>query len=204
MTPKRFASYRIALGLALAAIALSITGSSLFAQAQPGAIAAPAQIASTKSPEPFASVKKVEPFTYCCIAHKGPLTDVGTVIGQFMQAMQAQGLFAGIRGPMVGVYYNSPGEVKPEELSWEVGFTMAPEAAPKAPIEKKEWKYLTVAAAVHAGPYANIGETYQRLGEWIKSRGYKVCGPTLDRYLNNPMQVKPEELRTEIWIPVEK
>jgi len=197
-------SRRFVLCLTLAVLGLAMAGPAFSAQARPGALAAPAQIASTKSPEPFASIKKVEPFTYCSVAHKGPLTDIGAVIGQFMQAMQAQGLFAGVRGVMVGVYYNSPGEVKPEELSWEIGFIMAPEAAPRAPIEKKEWKYLTVAAAVHAGPYANIGETYRRLGEWVKSQGYKVCGPTLDRYLNNPMQVKPEELRTEIWMPVEK
>lgn len=195
---------RAALCLTLAAVALSIVGPLLFAQAQPGATAAPVQVASTKSPEPFASIKQVKPFTYCCLAHKGPLTDMGQVIMPFMQAMQTQGLFAGVRGPMIGVYYNAPGEVKPEELSWEVGFVTAPEAAPQAPIEKKEWKHATVAAAVHAGPYEKIGETYARLGQWIKSQGYKVCGPTLDRYLNNPMQVKPEELRTEIWIPVEK
>jgi len=157
-----------------------------------------------QSPEPFASIKDVEPFTYCCIVHRGPITDISGVIGQLMQVMQGQGLFASIRGPMVGVYYNSPADTKPEALLWEVGFPLAEGATPQAPLEKKEWKYASVAAAVHKGPYAKAGETIQRLMDWIKAQGYLIAGPTMERYLNNPMQVKPEELQTEIWMPVKK
>jgi effector-binding domain-containing protein len=157
-----------------------------------------------QSEEPFASIKEIKPFSYCCIVHKGPLTDMSGVIVQFMQAMQSQGLFPSIRGPMVGVYYNSPAQVKPEELSWEVGFVVSEEAAPKPPLEKKNWSYPTVAVAVHVGPYANVSETIQKLTDWMKGKGYSASGPVLERYLNNPMQVKPEELRTEIWIPALK
>jgi effector-binding domain-containing protein len=154
--------------------------------------------------EPFASIKEIKPFAYCAIAHKGPLADISNVIGQLMQAMQGQSLFASIRGPMVGVYYNSPDQVKPEELSWEVGFQVSEQASPQPPLEKKTWNYPIVAAAVHTGTYAKVGETIQRLMQWLGAQGYDVAGPILERYLNNPMQVKPEELRTEIWIPASK
>jgi AraC family transcriptional regulator len=157
-----------------------------------------------KSPEPFASIKEVKPFTYCCIVHKGPLAGIGDVITQLMQAVQAQNLFPLFRGPMIGVYYSSPAQVKPGELIWEVGFPLAEGAKPQAPLELKEWKYPTVATAVHKGPYAKAGETIQRLMDWAKAKGYAIAGPTLERYLNNPMQVKPEELRTEIWIPAKR
>jgi AraC family transcriptional regulator len=157
-----------------------------------------------KSPEPFASIQEVKPFVYCCIVHKGPLADMSAVIGQLMQAMQGQNLFASIQGPVVGVYYNSPADTKPGELLWEVGFPVAEGATPQSPLGKKEWKYASVATAVHKGPYAKAGETIQRLMDWAKAKGYAIAGPTMERYLNNPMQVKPEELRTEIWIPVKR
>jgi effector-binding domain-containing protein len=150
------------------------------------------------------SIKDVPSFAYCCIVHKGPLTDMTSVIGQLMQEMQGQNLFPTIQGPMIGVYYNSPGEVQPGELSWEVGFIVTPQATSLAPLYKKVWEYPTVAATVHVGPYAEVGETIGRLLDRIKEQGYTVTGPVLERYLNNPMQVKPEELQTEIWIPVEK
>ncbi|MGD1010714.1 MAG: GyrI-like domain-containing protein [Candidatus Aminicenantales bacterium] len=186
------------LWLALAGAGLVLAGTPLISLARPGG-PTPRQ-----SQEPFASMKETAPFTYCSIAHKGPLTDISAVIGQLMQAMQGQSLFASVRGPMIGIYDNTPGKVKPEDLSWEVGFQVAEQASPQAPLTKKTWNYPAVAAAVHTGPYAKTGETIQRLMDWIKAQGLTAAGPILERYLNNPMQVKPEELRTEIWIPVRK
>ena len=51
--------------------------------------------------------------------------------------MQAQGLFPQIRGPMVGVYYNWPGETKPEDLSWEAGFIVMAQATPQPPLREE-------------------------------------------------------------------
>lgn len=160
--------------------------------------------AANTAQEPFASIKNIQPFAYACIEHKGPMTDIGGVISQLMQAMQGQNVFSTVRGPMIGVYYNSPGQVKPEELIWEVGFPVIEQTAPQAPLIKKVWKHPTVAVALHVGPYAKTGETIQKLMAWVGAKGYAVDGPMLERYLNNPMQVKPEELQTEIWIPVKK
>lgn len=189
---------RLVFWFALAAVGSAMAGPSLSSAARIDGNA------PQQSQEPFVSMKEIKPFTYCSIAHKGPLTDMSGVIGQLMQAMQSQGLFASIRGPMIGVYYNAPAQAKPEELSWEVGFEVSEQASPQAPLEKKTWSYITVAAAVHIGPYAKAGETIQRLTDWIKAQGLTASGPVLERYMNNPMQVKPEELRTEIWIPAKK
>jgi len=189
---------RLVMGSVLAAAACLLAGPFL----TPPNIAA--QNTPPKAQEPFAAVKEVKPFPYCAIAHKGPLTDMSAVIGQLIQAMQGQNLFAWIRGTMFGVYYNSPADTAPGELIWEVGFPLAEGAAPQPPLVKKDWKYPTVAVAVHKGPYAKVGETIQKLMDWMKGQGYTAAGPVLERYLNNPMQVKPEELQTEVWIAAAK
>jgi AraC family transcriptional regulator len=161
-------------------------------------------VASRGQEAPFASLKQEKLFPYCCIAYKGPITDIGTVISRFMQAMQGQNLFPSVRGPMIGVYYNSPADTKPADLEWEVGFPVAEGTTAQPPLAVKNWKFMSVAVAVHKGAYAKTGDTIQRLLNWISEKGYVVAGPTLERYLNNPMQVKPEELLTEILIPVTK
>ncbi len=153
---------------------------------------------------PFASLKQDKPFTYCCLAYKGPIADIEKVIGQFIQAMQAQSLFPSIRGTMIGIYYNSPADTKPADLEWEVGFPVAEGTKALPPLAVKTWKYMSGAVAVHKGAYAKAGDTIQKLMTWIGEKGFVVAGPTLERYLNNPMQVKPEDLLTEIWIPVTK
>jgi len=149
------------------------------------------------------SIKEVSPFTYCCIAHKGPFTEIENVIGKLIQAIRGQNI-API-GPMIGIYYNSPVEVKPEALVWEIGFPIIEQALVLAPLEKKQWNFTTVAAALRTGPYEKPGETYLKIFEWLKFNNYVQAGPAMERYLDqDPSQVKPEELRTEIWIPCKK
>jgi len=151
------------------------------------------------------AVKEVQPFPYCAIAHKGPYADMATVVGQLVGAMQAQRLFPEIRGPMVGVYFDSPADTKPQDLTWEAGFIITAQAAPQPPLMKKVWEYRTVAVAVHVGPYAEGGRAIEKMMAWLAANGYESGGPVLERYLDqNPMGVKPEDLRTEIWIPCKK
>lgn len=175
----------------------TILAAILLAGLAPGTFAAPQDLAVT--------IKEVEPFPYCAIAHKGPYTDMGTVIGELVGAMQAQGLFPQVRGPLVGIYYNSPGDAKPEDLSWEAGFIITAQATTQPPLMKKSWDYRTVAVAMHVGPYDKGGAAIGKVMTWLAAQGYEADGPILERYLDrNPEAVKPEDLRTEIWVPCRK
>lgn len=151
------------------------------------------------------TVKEVEPFPYCAVDHKGPYTDMGAVMNQLIGAMQAQGLFPQVRGPVIGIYHNSPADTRPEDLAWEAGFIVAAQATAQPPLVKRVWEHRTVATALHVGPYEKGGETVARIVTWLEAHGYEVDGPVLERYLDqNPAAVKPEELRTEIWVPCRK
>jgi effector-binding domain-containing protein len=149
------------------------------------------------------SLREISPFTYCCIPHKGPFTEIQEVIGGLVQAIRGQNISP--TGPLVGIYYNSPAEVKETELEWEVGFPVMPQAAAQAPLEIKQWNFTTVASALHTGPYETTEQTISKILEWMKSNGYTQAGPIMERYMDmDPSAVKPEELRTEIWIPCQK
>jgi len=149
------------------------------------------------------SLREISPFTYCCIPHKGPFTEIQEVIGALMQALRSQNIYPA--GPLVGIYYNSPAEVKETELEWEVGFPTTAQAVAQAPLEKKQWNFTTVASALHTGPYETTEQTISKILEWMKSNGYTQAGPIMERYMDmDPSAVKPEELRTEIWIPCQK
>jgi effector-binding domain-containing protein len=154
--------------------------------------------------ETVPALKEIEPFAYCAIEHTGPLSEVSAVVGQLIEEMQGQNLFSTIQGPMVGIYPLESVSMDSADLSWELGFIVTAQAEPQAPLIKKVWDHPTVAAVIHAGPYEKIGATIDKLMAWMKAEGCVAEGPLLERYLNNPMQVKPEELRTEIWIPCRK
>jgi DNA gyrase inhibitor GyrI len=149
------------------------------------------------------TLQEVEPFLYCCLPHKGPMTDIKDVIGQLMSAMHSQNIYPA--GPMLGVYYDSPDKVKAEDLKWDVGFPITVQVLPQAPLMKKQWIFKTVVAAVHVGPYEKGGEAIEKMLKWMEHAKYVPAGPILEKYLDmDPSQVKPEELRTEIWIPCQK
>jgi AraC family transcriptional regulator len=56
----------------------------------------------------------------------------------------------------------------------------------------------------HKGPYEECGPTYEKLFAWLAANGKKIVGPTRELYLNDPHEVPPEEILTEIFAPVEQ
>jgi AraC family transcriptional regulator len=141
------------------------------------------------------------PFSYAGLSCSGSYEQMGLKIGQFMQEFFKQKLTPA--GPPFGLYLNTPREVKPEDLKWEIGFPVAKDAVVAEPLKKGEYGFRKVASAIHTGPYDKVGETYARMLKFVEANGYRVAGPCLEKYLNNPMQVKPEELKTEVIMPVE-
>ncbi|MDD1707608.1 MAG: GyrI-like domain-containing protein [Methanoregulaceae archaeon] len=56
--------------------------------------------------------------------------------------------------------------------------------------------------AVHRGPYETCESTYLSLFSWIESHHLRIAGPIREMYPNDPREVKPEEILTEILVPV--
>ena len=94
--------------------------------------------------------------------------------------------------------------VKESELKWIIGFPTDTKAEAKAPLKNGEYKFTKVAYYVHKGPFDQIARSYEKVFAFITKNGYKAAGPSLENYLNDPREVKPEDLRTEIMIPVTK
>lgn len=149
------------------------------------------------------SLQKVEPFAYVCMRVKGSYSQIQETIGKLMMEIQAQN--AAPTGPLMGVYYSNPEQVDSQDLEWEIGFPITPRQGIQPPLALKEWNYTQVAAATHKGPYSEAPKTITKIMEWMAANGCTASGPVLERYLDmNPSEMKPEDLKTEIWIPCQK
>lgn len=149
------------------------------------------------------TIQKSEPFVYVCLEMKGSFEGIQDAIGRLVQEMQAQNLVPA--GPLLGIYYNSPEEVSEQNLEWEVGFPVTAQALVQGPLMKKEWSYPESVVCLHRGAYENTGETISKMLDWMEENGYRPAGPFLERYLDmNPEELKPDELKTEVWIPCQK
>lgn len=147
-------------------------------------------------------IKELESFWYACMEFGGPFDQMEKSIQTFMGEFFKQGLAPA--GPFLGVYFNDPRQVKPEELKWNIGFPVSEDANVQPPLKKVEFKKTTAAVYLHIGPYEKMDKAYEKVFKYVEDNGYKIVWPVYDKYLNNPMQVKPEELKTEMIIPVEK
>ena len=59
-----------------------------------------------------------------------------------------------------------------------------------------------MAKAVHRGPYETSEATYNDIFAWVEKHGRTITGPIREVYLNDPAEVAPEEILTEIYVPI--
>ena len=148
-------------------------------------------------------VRDLEPITYAGLDCAGPYSMISAKITEFMGAFFGQGLTP--TGGMLTIYHNRPGPgVSENDLKWTIGMPISPAAAPAAPLVKGVFNYPKVAYCLYVGPYEKIYQPYAEMAAYIETKGLKVAGPVMEIYLNNPQNVAPEQLRTEIYMPVEK
>jgi effector-binding domain-containing protein len=60
----------------------------------------------------------------------------------------------------------------------------------------------TFAFVTHKGPYSGIGDAIAALSAMLEERKLLPCGPMRENYLNDPDEVAPEEILTEVLFPV--
>ncbi len=68
-----------------------------------------------------------------------------------------------------------------------------------------EYALLENNKLVPSGMVAEAGKTISKMFEWMQANKLMPAGPVLERYLTMPTpDTKPEDLKSEIWIPCQK
>ncbi len=56
--------------------------------------------------------------------------------------------------------------------------------------------------AIHKGDYMKVGNTYKKMVTFINDKKLKMGAESIEFYLNDPKEVKKEDLLTEVLIPI--
>jgi len=151
------------------------------------------------------TIKQVDTFDLFAMPHTGSYMEIGNAFEKLFGWLGMRGLI----GPQlrsVGIYYSNPDAVAESELQ-----SAACVALPNmqtieldSGIEKKSILRGEYAVLRHVGPYSNMRSAYQWLyGEWLNNSGREVADqPAFEEYLNNPREVPPTELITDIYMPL--
>lgn len=155
------------------------------------------------NPEPPSTVKDLPALRLAAIAHTGPYMGIGAAFQRLFQAGGPAGLF----GPgmlMLGVYHDDPGKVAPEKLRSHAAVSVDAGRAIPPGFEEVHVRAGRYGVITHKGPYSGLPDTWK----WIQTvwmpqhRGQCADAPALEIYRNNPMNTRPEDLITDICVPM--
>lgn len=140
------------------------------------------------------------------IAKMGPYTEVGTCVGDLMSMVETEKMTT--KGPLYGMYFDNPENVKPESTRYEVRVPVAPETKNKVDEKTgfaiKDVPEMMVAVTEYMGPYEEVGPTYEKLYQWIAENELVPATPPamIEWYLSDPAKVKPESLMSRVAVVV--
>ncbi len=137
------------------------------------------------------------------VHHVGPYSRIS-------EAFQRLGAVAGPAGlfqesaMMLGIYYDDPETTPADQLQSDAGITIPDTVRLPDGLVDQRLPAGRYARTTHLGPYATLGDAWSRLmGEWLPKSGRRVGkGSSYEVYRNNPSNAAPDELRTDLYLPI--
>ncbi len=107
---------------------------------------------------------------------------------------------------MFGISHDDPDITEPSRIRYDAGVDIDVDISNETHLKKMTISGGRYAKFLHKGPYQNFRETYAFIfNEWLPESGYQLRDdPCFEIYLNkDPRRTKPENLKTEIYIPIQ-
>lgn len=130
---------------------------------------------------------------------RGPVQNLPQMMGEAFGALWA---YAGqVHAAVVGGPYTLYHNMDMQDLDVEMGFPVAGPVPSKEAIQHRVLPATQVATCLYTGPYDGIHAAYEALQKWMAEQGAQPGATMFEWYLNDPTQVKPEQLLTRIaWV----
>lgn len=138
------------------------------------------------------------------VRHVGPYWQIGPAFGKLMGWVGASGVTP--TGPGRMVSYDDPETVPEAELRSDACIDVAPDFTTDDPaVHVFDLAGGRYAVYTHPGEYAGIGPAWRTFfGQWLPGSGHQLdeSRHTFETYLNDCDEVAPDELRTELFLPI--
>jgi AraC family transcriptional regulator len=153
---------------------------------------------------PPPEVKELAPVRVVFLRHVGPYDQVGSTWGRLFAWAGMRGLL-GPDSRIFGIVHDDPDVTPPDKIRYDAAVAISRPVAPEGEFGVVELAGGRYAVATHRGPYAGLGQAYQRIyGAWLPTSGYELRdAPGFEQYLNSPQTAEPEDLLTVLHVPLE-
>jgi AraC family transcriptional regulator len=148
-------------------------------------------------------IKDLPELRVATLAHVGPYNRISEAFAKLGEIAGPAGLF-GPGTAMIGIYHDDPETTPPAELRSEAALSLRPGAKVPEGLGERRIPAGRYASTTHVGPYQGLGDTWSRLmGQWLPASGQRVRdGVSYEIYRNTPQDVPPDQLKTELYVPI--
>ena len=148
------------------------------------------------------TIREREPMRLAAIEHRGAHADVGRTFQKLMAWAGPRGLLGG--GATGGTLYLGDQDGASDDARAIVGVTVDEDCAGDDVVSIYDVPGGRHAILTHRGPYAQLPQSYNELFAWLPTSGEAPGdAPLFEVYLNDPRSTPPEDLLTEICLPLQ-
>ena len=147
--------------------------------------------------------EKRKPLRVAFVRHVGPYQECGSAWEKLCKFAAEHGLLSP-ETLRIGIGHDSPDITPPEELRYDACLTVDDRFQPTGEIGLQELSGGEYAIVTHRGPYSGLPDAYRWIfREWVPKIGRQLrSGPCFEIYVNDPATTPPEDLLTEIHVPL--
>jgi AraC family transcriptional regulator len=138
------------------------------------------------------------------LRHIGPYGDACHVFDRLMAWAGQRGLFR-LDTVVLGICHDDPEVTAPDKIRFDCCVSVGDHVQGEGEIGVQTLEGGECAVLTYIGPYSGLGEAYRWLfGTWLPTSGREPRNaPPFEVYVSNPRETPPEQLRTDICIPLE-
>ncbi len=150
-------------------------------------------------------IEERAPMKVAFLRHLGPYEECGPVFEKLVGWAGRSGRLQG-NPVMLGISHDDPDVVEADKIRFDCCLVVEDDFQSEGEIESQTLEGGSYAVLCHRGPYKELHETYRWLfGVWLPTSGRRVRhAPPFEVYRKNPETTPPEELETDIYIPLEE
>jgi AraC family transcriptional regulator len=138
------------------------------------------------------------------LRHVGPYDQVGPTFARLLAWAGPRGVF-GPQTRILGVCHDDPKVTPPDKLRCDCCITAPEHVQAEGDLGIQTLEGGPYAVLTHKGPYSRLAQAYDWLyGTWLSTSGREPRhAPSFEVYLNNPQEVAPDDVLSEIYMPLE-
>lgn len=146
----------------------------------------------------------LEPLNVAGLRHVGPYQNAGPTFQRLCQWAGMNGLF-NAEAKLLGICHDDPNVTDESKIRFDCCITVGESFQADGDILKQTLEGGRYAVLRHTGPYTELAPTYDWFfSVWLSGSGEQLRDlPPFEIYVTDPERTPPEELQTDIYLPLE-